>query len=52
MKNNNVQTAWRISLAYVLLVSCWIFISDYLLGIFLPDPQHITRLATYSRMSW
>ena len=47
MKNNNIQTAWRISLAYALIVSCWIFISDYLLGIFVPDPQDITRLATY-----
>ncbi len=47
MKNHNIQTAWRISLLYALLVSCWIFISDYLLGIFVPNPQHVTRFATY-----
>lgn len=47
MKNNNVQTAWRISVLYAFLVSCWILISDYLLGLFVPDPQPIIRLATY-----
>lgn len=34
MKNNNVQTALRISFAYALLVSFGIFVSDRLLGIF------------------
>lgn len=47
MKNTNVQTALHISLAYALLVSLWFFVSDRLLGIWLPAPQPILRLATY-----
>lgn len=47
MKNKNAQTIWRITLAYALLVSFWIFVSDWLLGIFIPAPQQVVRLATY-----
>jgi signal transduction histidine kinase len=47
MKNNNVQTALRISFVYALLVSCWLFVSDRLLGLFTSTPQQGSRLATY-----
>ena len=47
MKSNNAQTAWRITFAYALLVSFWIFVSDWLLGLFVPAVQPVARLATY-----
>lgn len=47
MKNNNVQTALLISLAYALLVSGWLFLAPRLLDIFVLDPQQVLRLATY-----
>lgn len=47
MKNNNVQPVLRISFAYALIVSGWLFVATHLLGIFVPDPQQVTRLATY-----
>jgi len=47
MKNNNVQTTWRISLVYALLASFWLFVANRLLGPLVPDPQQATWLATY-----
>lgn len=47
MKNNNLQTARRIGFVYALLVSFWLFVSNRLLAIFVPDPQQVTQLATY-----
>jgi signal transduction histidine kinase len=37
----------RISLAYALLASFWLFVANRLLGPFVPDPQQVTWLATY-----
>lgn len=47
MKNTNVQTAWRSSLLYALLVSLWLFVSAHLLDFFTPASQQVTRLAIY-----
>lgn len=47
MKNHIIQTTRRISLAYALIVSFWLFVSNHLLSIFIADSQHVMRLTTY-----
>lgn len=47
MKNHNVQTALRISLAYALLVSGWLFLATRLFDRFAAAPQQLIRRAAY-----
>lgn len=44
LRNHHIQTAFRISLAYALLASFWIFVFDHRLEIFVSDQAQLTRL--------
>lgn len=52
LRNNNLQTALRISLSYALFAGFWLLVFDRLLEMFISDPHQLTRLATDKEVSF
>ncbi len=48
MSHFGKQTALRISLLYAVIAGMWIFLSDYLLVLFIPNVEQLAALQTYN----